>query len=304
MVVKVVKPLSRVRERIRIANLQPFVGRFRVLPSLEGGAEAYPGCRLKEFLGRGTFGEVWTAEVDGGSPVALKFMACDDRGSTQELRTLQKIRQIEHPNLIRIERVWCWARHLVLSMELAEGGLDDLLKICRAEFGTPLKPEQVCFYLSQVATALDFLNARRHRIDGQVVAVRHCDVKPSNMLVFGKTVKITDFGLSVLTTAASQTHDRSGTPAYAAPEVFQSRINDRTDQYALAVSYCELRGGQLPFADTPATIQRGYVRPRPDLSMVSEAERPILARALAPSAVDRWRTCTELMTRLAAALPQ
>jgi serine/threonine-protein kinase len=266
---------------------------------LEGGAVAYPGYRLREFLGRGSFGEVWTAEVTGGRPVALKFMTCDGRGSTQELRTLQKVRQIQHPNLVQIDRVWCWARHLVVSMELAEGGLDDLLKIYRTEFGTPMVPEQVCFYLSQVATALDFLNSRQHRVDGQVMAVRHGDVKPSNMLVFGKTVKLTDFGLSVLTTTSSQAHDRSGTPAYAAPEVFEGRINDRTDQYALAVSYCELRGGRLPFADTPPTVQRGYVRPRPDLSMVSEAERPILARALAPNLVDRWPTCTELMARLA-----
>ena len=300
----VAKPLSRVRERIRIANVQPFGWRSRATPLLEVGAEAYPGYRLREFLGRGSFGEVWTAEVAGGTPVALKFMSCDGRASTQELRALQKVRQVQHPNLIRIDRVWCWARHLVLSMELAEGGLDDLLKVYRTEFGTPMVPEQVCYYLSQMATALDFLNSRQHRVDGQVVAVRHCDVKPSNMLVFGKTVKLTDFGLSLLTTTSSQAHDRSGTPAYAAPEVFQGRINDRTDQYALAVSYCELRGGRLPFADTPPTVQPGHIPPRPDLSMVPEAERPILARALAPSAVDRWPSCTQLMAKLAAAIPQ
>jgi serine/threonine-protein kinase len=165
-------------------------------------------------------------------------------------------------------------------------------------------PEQVCYYLNQIAGALDFLNSRQHRVDGQMVAVRHGDVKPSNMLVFGATVKLTDFGLSVLTTTPSQAHKGSGTPAYAAPEIFQGRITDRTDQYALAVSYCELRGGKLPFADTPPTIQRGYIRPRPDLSMVSQAERPILIRALASSAVDRWPTCTELMACLTAVILQ
>lgn len=298
------KLLSRVRERIRVANLQPLAGRLKAAPLLEGGAEAYPGCRLREFLGRGSFGEVWTAEIAGGRPVALKLMPCDSRGSMRELRTLQKVRQIRHPNLIQIDRVWCWARHLVLSMELAEGGLDDLLKVYRTEFGTPMPAAQVCYYLSQVAAALDFLNTRQHRIEGQVVAVRHCDVKPSNMLVFGKAVKLTDFGLSLLTTAPEQAHDRSGTPAYAAPEVFQGRINDRTDQYALAVSYCELRGGRLPFPDTPPTFQAGHVRPRPDLSMVPQAERSILVRALAPGAAGRWPSCTEFMARLAAVIPQ
>ena len=42
--------------------------------------------------------------------------------------------------------------------------------------------------------------------------------------------------------------------------MFQGRISDRTDQYALAVTYCELRGGRLPFADTPPAVQRGYFR--------------------------------------------
>jgi serine/threonine-protein kinase len=296
------KMLSRVRERVRVANLQPVVRRTKGVPLLEAGSEPYPGHRIREYLGRGAFGEVWLTEVAGGKPVALKFMPCDGRGSTQELRTLQKVRQIQHPNLIRIDRVWCYARHLVVSMELAEGSLDDLLSVYKTEFDTPMVPEQVCWYLNQVATAIDFLNRKEHKIDGQLVAVRHCDVKPSNMLVFGRTVKLTDFSLSLLTSIASQPNDRAGTPSYAGPELFQGRVNDRTDQYALAVSYCELRGGRMPFPDTPATFQVGYVRPHPDLSMVPEAERAILARALAPNPVDRWPSCTELMAKLSAAI--
>lgn len=292
--------LSRVRERIRVANLQPTTRRTRGLPTFSGGAEPYPGHRLREFLGAGAFGEVWTADVAGGKPVALKFMVCDSHGSTQELRTLQKVRQVQHGNLIKLDRVWCWSRHLVVSMELAEGGLDDLQHIYRTEFNSAMPHALVCLYLGQIATALDFLNARQHRVDGQVMAVRHGDVKPSNMLVFGRTAKLTDFGLSVLTTTSSQPHPRSGTPTYAAPEVFQGRINDRTDQYALAVSYCELRSGRLPFADTPGTIQRNYVRPRPDLTMIPERERPIVMRALAPNGVERWPNCAEFIARLAA----
>ncbi len=290
--------LSRVRERIRVANLQPSGRRPRGTPSLPAGAEAYPGHRLREFLGRGAFGEVWTAEVTNGRPVALKFLPLDS--STQELRTLQKIRQIRHPNLVQIDRVWCWARHIVVSMELAEGGLDDLLNVYLTEFDEPMGPAQTCHYLGQIAAALDFLNVRQHRVDGQMVAMRHCDVKPSNMLLFGKNVKLTDFGLSVLATASSQAHSRSGTPAYAAPEVFQGRITERTDQYALAISYCELRGGRLPFADTPSTLARDYVRPRPDLTMLPVAERSIVIRALSPDSLDRWPSCTEFIARLTA----
>jgi hypothetical protein len=31
--------------------------------------------------------------------------------------------------------------------------------------------------------------------------------------------------------------------AYAAPEFFDGKVTPRSDQYSLAVSYCELRGG-------------------------------------------------------------
>jgi hypothetical protein len=86
-------------------------------------------------------------------------------------------------------------------------------------------------------------------------------------------------------------------------------VSDRTDQYALAVCYCVLRGGRLPFPDTPDHFAPNYTRPAPDLSMLSPAERPAVARALAPVPPDRWPSCGELiaeLTRQAApdALPQ
>src|SRR5262249_1253232 len=96
----------------------------------------------------------------------------------------------------------------------------------------------------------------------------------------------------------SETHCRSGTLDYCAPEIFQGRLSNQTDQYALAVSYCLLRGGRLPFSDTPTTFKSSYVRPTPDLTMLSPDERPIVARALNPTPQNRWRSCVELMGRL------
>src|SRR5262249_42891263 len=158
----------------------------------------------------------------------------------------------------------------------AEGSLLDLYDVYRSELGTPIVPEQVCLYLAQVSEALDFLNTRQHLIDGKRVAVQHCDVKPSNMLLFGDTVKLCDFGLCALTSSPIQSPRRAGTLDYTAPEVFQGRLSDRTDQYALAITYCQLRGGQLPFSDTPYEFDPTYVRPEPDLSMLPALEQPII----------------------------
>ncbi len=269
------------------------------LEVLNPGLEPFPGYRLVKFLGRGGWGEVWEARQPDGKAVALKFLPCGSSlASAQEVRALQSIRQLRHPNLLCIDRIWCFGGHVVIGMELAEGSLFDLLEVYRKEYGTGIVPQHLCHFLSQAADALDYLNARQHLLDEQRVAVRHCDIKPSNLLLRGGKVKVADFSLACPTSSPRCQHRRVGTLHYAAPEVFQGWLSDRTDQYALAVSYCELRGGWLPFPNTPSAFHIGYVRPTPDLSMLVPAEQPIILRALDPVPQDRWPSCRDLMTRL------
>jgi len=270
---------------------------------LRKGAEPFPGYRLVQFLGRGGWGEVWKAQPPQGEPLALKFLPTESQlAAVQEVRALQSIRQLHHENLIHIEQIWCCAGYLVIAMEMAEGSLLDLFDVYLSEFNTPIFADHLCFFLSQAAAALDFLNTRQHHVNDQRVAIRHCDVKPSNLLIKGRTVKLADFSLSVLTTSPMWFHRRWGTLNYAGPEVFVGRLSEWTDEYALAVTYCQLRGGRLPFADTPDQFTTTYVRPAPDLSMLSKRERPIIARALDPVPQNRWPTCTEMMQHLASSL--
>jgi serine/threonine-protein kinase len=266
---------------------------------LAPGIEPFPGYCLIRLLGRGGWGEVWKARHPDGEHVALKFLACDSQlASSQEIRALQSIRQLCHPHLLRIDQIWCWSGFIVIEMELAEGSMVDLLDVYHDETGAWIVPEHLCHFLTQAADAVDFLNTRQHMLDGQRVAVRHCDIKPSNLLVLAGKVKVADFSLSALTTTSMWYHRRVGTLNYAAPEIFQGWLSDRTDQYALAVSYCELRTGQLPFHDTPGHFDKHYQRPEPDLSLVDAPERAVLARALNPVPQDRWSSCREMMERL------
>src|SRR5207245_8474 len=80
-------------------------------------------------------------------------------------------------------------------------------------FGTPIAPAKVCSWLAQVAEALDYCNSQHH-FDGQRVAIQHCDVKPSNFLLFGHTVKLSDFGLASLLSSPWKGHRQAGTPDY------------------------------------------------------------------------------------------
>jgi serine/threonine-protein kinase len=272
---------------------------MRFAAALEAGVEPFPGYHLRRRLGAGSFGEVWEAAGAHGELLALKFLPCDGKNTVaREIRSVQAIGQLRHPHLIRIERIWCFQRYLVIAMELADGTLADLMETYIAEGNKAVLPEHLCLLLTEAAEALDFLNARRHHVDGRIVAIQHCDVKPSNLLVVEDTLKVADFSLSSSMSAHVETRCRSGTLDYCAPEIFQGRLSSQTDQYALAVSYCLLRGGRLPFSDTPSTFQANYTRPVPDLTMLSAAERPFVARALSPVPQNRWPSCGELMARL------
>jgi len=268
-------------------------------PRLTLTPDLHPGYRLRRLRGIGGFGEVWEAEKDSGGAVALKFLPkAGVGGAKQELRSIQVVQEACHPHLIRIDSVWCAGGFLVIAMELADGSLADLLDVYLTEFGAPLPAGHLLPLLTQAANGLDFLNTRRHLINGEWVTIQHCDVTVRNLLVLGKTLKLSDFGLTTTLMGRQKVHNRAGTPAYAAPEVFQGRLTDRTDLYALAVCYCLLRTGKFPFADTPADFQGDYTRPAPDLCMLAPGEQIAIARALAPAPQDRWPSCGELVMEL------
>jgi serine/threonine protein kinase len=232
-----------------------------------------------------------------GARVALKFLDCRHKSSSavaNEIRQLLHVRELKHPHLIQLYNVFAARNYIILSMELADGTLEDLHNEYRSQDHSHLPPDMLCDLLDQAAAALDFLAAQRLRSGFQQIGLQHCDVKPTNLLLLGSRLKVGDFGLCMAQADGSNRRFLGGTPPYAAPELYDGRLTERTDQYALAVSYCELRCGQWPF---PRTRSRKQSLP-PDLSRIPEAERPILARALEPRWLDRWPSCEALITAL------
>lgn len=265
---------------------------------LQPGEQPFPGYWLHLPVGRGGSGEVWEAQTANGA-VALKFMRGKNISTaTREIRSTEAIRPLRHPNLLRVEQVFMQSDYVVIAMELADGSLLDVLDLYLDEHNRALPAGLVCSYLMQAADGIDFLNSQQHTHDGRIVAFQHGDVKPSNLLVCGDTVKLADFGLATSMQYALQPHGRRGTLEFAAPELFRGQLSDRTDQYALAVSYCVLRGGRLPFVDSPNRFTPSYLRGRPDLTMLTPPERSIIAKALSLSPVDRWPSCGDMMDRL------
>jgi formylglycine-generating enzyme required for sulfatase activity/serine/threonine protein kinase len=265
------------------------------------GAEPIPGYRLEALLGKGGFGEVWRALGPGGFKVALKFLVAEDSASARELESLRLLQNIRDSHLLNIHGVWEIPGFNVLAMELADCTLKDRLKQCR-EQGRPGVPRgELQLYFQHAAAGLDFLNDPRHPVgpNGRRVSIQHGDVKPANLLIIGSGCKVGDFGLMrcMANSAASQLSG-SMTAAYAAPEVFGGRATRQSDQYSLAVTWCELRGGRLPFAGGPLQIMAGHVANPPDLSMLPPSERPAVARALSKDPRDRHPNCRSFVDSL------
>jgi serine/threonine protein kinase len=265
---------------------------------LESGSTPFPGLKLVQLRGRGGFAEVWEAVDANGERVAVKFMASrNSSSSVHEMRIIQAIQRLSHRNLLCIKNVLSIPNYIVVAMELADGSLFDLLDVYQTEYQSTLAAPLVVGYLRQAAMALDFLNTRRHNFEGRQVAFQHCDVKPSNLLLTGETVKVADFGLSTPVLSFPATCDKAGTLDFAAPEVNRGILAESSDQYSLAITYYYLRTGTLPFPSRTGRFCReySYTRPAPDLSKVTRGERRVLERALDLEPSNRWSSCSLLM---------
>lgn len=266
----------------------------------EPDTEPLPGYRLLEPIGNGGFGEVWKCLAPGGILKAIKFvygnlndLEVEDGRARQELKALERVKQVRHPFLLSIEQIQEIDGELIIVMELADQNLHE----CFLEYqqrGLPGIPrDKLLAYLDDAAVGLDYL-IEKH-------GLQHLDVKPRNLFLVADRVKVADFGL-VKTLERSSISGLLGgvTPLYAAPETFANKISKHTDQYSLAIVYVELLTGRRPFdGKNIRQLALQHMSAPPDLSMLPEAERDIVGRALAKDPDQRFPSCTAFIRTLA-----
>jgi formylglycine-generating enzyme required for sulfatase activity/serine/threonine protein kinase len=257
---------------------------------LAAGFRPVPDYELVQLLGRGGFGEVWKAKGPGGFAVAMKFVRLGNKAGAVELRSLDLMKDIRHANLLGVFGAWQQQDLLIIAMELADRSLLDRLQEVR-EQGLPGIPlDELLEYMREAVKGIDHLNTQD---------IQHRDIKPHNLLLVGGSVKVADFGLAKLLERSITSNSGAMSPAYAAPEFLRGQTSNQSDQYALAVAYCELRGGRLPFEGNYIQVMAGHATQPPDLTMLPEAERPAVARALAKQPHERWPSCRAFVDALA-----
>jgi eukaryotic-like serine/threonine-protein kinase len=195
-----------------------------------------PGYEQEQFVGRGAFGEVWSAvDSNSGRRVAIKFYS--HRGSldwSNMAREVEKLRFLFADRyVVQLFEVGWDSNPPYFVMEyMPDGSLAD-----RVQDG-PLPVAEAVKLFREIATGLVHAHGR---------GVLHCDLKPSNiMLDEDGRPRLADFGQSRL----SHEHSPSlGTFFFMAPEQAdpQAVPDVRWDVYALGAILYKLLTGKAPY---------------------------------------------------------
>jgi serine/threonine-protein kinase len=223
--------------------------------------------RLLSRIGQGGMGEVWKAEdTNLLRTVAVKLlreeMANDTEWKARFLREARTAARLSHPNIATIYAIDEVDQRMYIAMELVEG--DSLKTLIAAR--TMTMPDVVRI-IKRCADALT---------EAHVHGVIHRDVKPENIVVTKRGVKMLDFGIAKLIDAPPEdagklTSDGTviGTPDYMSPEQALGKpIDHRSDIFSLGVVLYEALTGRHPFASPSVTetLVRIVTKEAPDIT--------------------------------------
>lgn len=153
--------------------------------------------------------------------------------------------------------------------------------------------------------AADVLRALEH---AHLHGVIHCDVKPGNVLLKGERALLTDFGFAKdrALTAITGDQEMLGTPNYMAPEQFAGiRTEHRSDLYGVGAMLYHCLAGEPPYGSQVVRWLVGDDRvPLAPLPPEAAALEPIVRRALARAAEERFEDASAMLDALRAALPE
>ena len=232
--------------------------------------------------------------------VAIKILKPELASDEDFLRRFQSesqaVAMLSHTNIVSIYDV-CRSDGLdYIVMELIDGMS---LKQYMIKRGTPLNWREALHFITQIVRALGHAHSR---------GIVHRDIKPHNIMVLRDgSVKVTDFGIARLTSAAQATltQEALGSVHYISPEQAKgSHVDGRSDLYSVGVMLYEMLTGRLPFeGETPVFVAIQHINsipisPRELNPDIPEALEAITMKAMAPNADQRYLSAEEMLEDL------
>lgn len=219
------------------------------MDELKVGLVINQSYRLIQYIGSGSFGEVWMAkDIEGDKDIAIKFyLSLDEKGRDEFMSEYKVAYGLSHPNLVVTEKYDTWQTRPFLVMKYCAKGSSS------KAIGN-LKPSAcdekfLWQFLHDVAAGLAYLH---NQTPDPIV---HQDIKPDNILVDSDgRFLISDFGISkrIRGTLRAQSSRAlmAGATAYMGPERFTKNPAPVTasDIWSLGASLYELAEGELPFS--------------------------------------------------------
>jgi serine/threonine protein kinase len=264
--------------------------------------------RLLRLLGSGGMGEVWLAEDTRLLRlVAVKILpreiAANEEVRARLIREAQLAAQLNHPSIATIHSIEESSGHVFLAMEFVDG----------KPLGVALRSRELSDY--------DIVRVTRDVADALAAAhaegIIHRDIKPDNVMLAGKRVKVLDFGVAkrIGQPVAAQFQTEAGmvigTVEYMSPEQALGKALDaRSDIFSLGVVLYQALAGVLPFSGTTATeLMIGICRDHPEPLTTARPDLPqelaaIVARCLEKDREQRFGSAAELAAALERMLPR
>src|SRR5215470_12578229 len=252
-----------------------------------------PGSKLGRFeitgvLGEGAMGVVYLAhDPQIERPVALKMLRPEaiagEHAKEIESRFLKEAKlagRLSHPNVVTVYEAGEDKGAAYIAMEFVDG---QALTAFMGPQGDLSLPDRIAI-VRQVGLALEHAHDR---------GVLHRDIKPGNILITtDRRVKVADFGIGKLLSAASSDLTRTGhmigSPAYMSPEQIRGeKLDGRSDLFSLGVVLYELLTGARPFPGesiTTLVYQILHTEPRDPREIRADlpaASREVMAVLLA-----------------------
>jgi len=270
-------------------------------PTGRGLPEKIGHYKIVSELGRGGMGVVYKAfEESLNRFVAIKVLgdhlAADEQFLSRFTREARAAGGLSHPNVIPIYFIGEDDGLHYFAMEYVSGRSVQSMIRSEGRIDNPRASQIILQAAHGLAAAHD--NGIIHR-----------DIKPANLMVDDRgVVKIADFGVALpaeVQTKLTATGALMGTPGYLSPEQCMGEsIDQRTDIYALGVTYFEMLTGRMPFnAESPLALLRQILQDDPpDVSQlnaeVDDDAKRILKKMIARNRDERYQTCHELIPDL------